>query len=162
MLRVCVKECHFSVCSFSFSISFSLSKTVLMLLLSFCVPNSNWDHEPVEPKTPTDLWVRTKKEEREKHITFHFIIHVTIFVNKKDEFGSKNRYRFVVDYRKLNAITTIENFPIPLIENIFSSLLDLFRLNFDHNWALEFDKYGKLLQQHICNYKIVCKEHKAN
>lgn len=45
-----------------------------------------------------------------------------ILVHKKDEFGTKNAYRLVIDYRKLNSITEIENFPMPLIEDILNSL----------------------------------------
>lgn len=45
-----------------------------------------------------------------------------ILVSKKDESGDKNDYRFVVDYRKLNMITEIHNFPIPLIDDILNGL----------------------------------------
>lgn len=45
-----------------------------------------------------------------------------ILVSKKDELGDKNDYRFVVDYRKLNMITEIHNFPIPLIDDILNGL----------------------------------------
>lgn len=45
-----------------------------------------------------------------------------ILVRKKDGLGSNNDYRFVVDYRKLNEITEISNFPIPYIDDIFNDL----------------------------------------
>lgn len=45
-----------------------------------------------------------------------------ILVKKKDEFGSDTDFRFVVDYRKLNENTEIQNFPIPIIDDIFNDL----------------------------------------
>lgn len=36
--------------------------------------------------------------------------------------GGKDDYRFVVDYRKLNMITEVENFPIPIIDDILNGL----------------------------------------
>lgn len=45
-----------------------------------------------------------------------------ILVKKKDEFGGMSDFRFVVDYRKLNEITEIQNFPIPLIDDILNGL----------------------------------------
>lgn len=45
-----------------------------------------------------------------------------ILVEKKDEVGGKGDYRFVVDYRKLNQNTEIQNFPIPLIDDILNGL----------------------------------------
>lgn len=44
-----------------------------------------------------------------------------ILVGKKDKEGGKDDYRLVIDYKKLNAITEIHNFPIPLIDDILSS-----------------------------------------
>lgn len=44
-----------------------------------------------------------------------------ILVGKKDKVGGKDDYRLVIDYKKLNAITEIHNFPIPLIDDILSS-----------------------------------------
>lgn len=43
-----------------------------------------------------------------------------ILVNKKDQLGGKESFRLVVDYRKLNQITEIQNFPIPLIDDILT------------------------------------------
>lgn len=43
-------------------------------------------------------------------------------MEKKDEVGGKSDYRFVVDYRKLNQNTEIQNFPIPLIDDILNGL----------------------------------------
>lgn len=43
-------------------------------------------------------------------------------VSKKDEFGGKSDFRFVVDYRKLNLITENHDFPIPLIDDILNGL----------------------------------------
>lgn len=45
-----------------------------------------------------------------------------LIVNKKDEFGGKKDFRFVVDYKKLNEITETLNFPIPLIDDILNGL----------------------------------------
>lgn len=45
-----------------------------------------------------------------------------ILVEKKDETGGKTDFRFVVDYRKLNQVTEIQNFPIPLIDDILNGL----------------------------------------
>lgn len=45
-----------------------------------------------------------------------------ILVPKKDENNDKTDYRFVVDYRKLNEISEISNFPIPHIDDILDSL----------------------------------------
>lgn len=45
-----------------------------------------------------------------------------ILVGKKDENGEMKDHRFVVDYRKLNQIMEIQNFPIPLIDDILNSL----------------------------------------
>lgn len=45
-----------------------------------------------------------------------------ILVSKKDEAGGKGDFRFVVDYRKLNQNTEIQNFPIPLIDDILNGL----------------------------------------
>lgn len=45
-----------------------------------------------------------------------------ILVKKKDDFGTNTDFRFVVDYRKLNEITEIQNFPIPNIDDIFNDL----------------------------------------
>ena len=45
-----------------------------------------------------------------------------LLVMKKDEFGGTTDYRFVVDYRKLNEVIEIENFPIPLIDDILNGL----------------------------------------
>lgn len=45
-----------------------------------------------------------------------------LLVKKKDEFGTKEARRLVVDFRKLNAITEIENFPMPLIEDSINRL----------------------------------------
>lgn len=45
-----------------------------------------------------------------------------ILVKKKDEHGGMSDYRFVVDFRKLNEITEIQQFPIPLIDDILSGL----------------------------------------
>lgn len=41
-----------------------------------------------------------------------------LIVGKKDNAGGKSDYRFVVDYKKLNQVTEIQNFPIPLIDDI--------------------------------------------
>lgn len=45
-----------------------------------------------------------------------------ILVPKRDSSGKMGDYRFVVDYRKLNEISEIQNFPIPLIDDILNSL----------------------------------------
>lgn len=45
-----------------------------------------------------------------------------VLVHKKDDFGTKTDFRLVIDYRKLNEITEIENFPIPLIDDILDGL----------------------------------------
>lgn len=45
-----------------------------------------------------------------------------LIVSKKDEVGGKSDYRFVVDYKKLNLVTEIQNFPIPLIDDILNGL----------------------------------------
>lgn len=45
-----------------------------------------------------------------------------VLVSKRDDFGGKTDFRFVVDYRKINEITEIENFPIPLIDDILDGL----------------------------------------
>lgn len=45
-----------------------------------------------------------------------------ILVAKKDDNNEKNDFRFVVDYRKLNEISEIQNFPIPLIDDILDGL----------------------------------------
>lgn len=44
-----------------------------------------------------------------------------ILVKKKGELGNDS-YRLVFDYRKLNQNTEIQNFPIPLIDDILSGL----------------------------------------
>lgn len=44
-----------------------------------------------------------------------------LIIPKKDEEGEKAEYRFVVDYKKLNEQTEIQDFPIPLIDDILSS-----------------------------------------
>lgn len=44
-----------------------------------------------------------------------------LLVPKKDGVGGMSDYRFVVDYKKLNQVTEIENFPIPDIEPIIYS-----------------------------------------
>lgn len=45
-----------------------------------------------------------------------------ILVGKKDDSGGKSDFRFVVDYQKLNQMTEIYNFPIPLIDDILTGL----------------------------------------
>lgn len=45
-----------------------------------------------------------------------------ILVGKKDQTGGKDDFRLVIDYRKLNQITEIQNFPIPLIDDILVGL----------------------------------------
>lgn len=45
-----------------------------------------------------------------------------ILVPKKDDLGGMSDFRFVVDYRKLNEITEIQYFPIPLINEILNEL----------------------------------------
>lgn len=45
-----------------------------------------------------------------------------LLVSKKDDQGEKLDHRFVVDFRKVNEITEIENFPIPLIDDILDGL----------------------------------------
>lgn len=45
-----------------------------------------------------------------------------ILVSKKDDFGGKSDFRFVVDYRKLNLMTENQDFPIPLIHDILKGL----------------------------------------
>lgn len=45
-----------------------------------------------------------------------------ILVGKNDDNHEKTDFRFVVDYRKLNEICEIQNFPIPLIDDILDSL----------------------------------------
>lgn len=45
-----------------------------------------------------------------------------ILLAKTDDFGGKSDYRFVVDYSKLNEITEVENFPMPLIDDILDGL----------------------------------------
>lgn len=45
-----------------------------------------------------------------------------ILVAKKDDKGEKTDFRFVVDFRKLNEITEEQNFPIPLIDEIFDEM----------------------------------------
>lgn len=45
-----------------------------------------------------------------------------LIVPKKDDAGNKNDFRFVIDYKKLNQITEIQNFPIPLIDDILIGL----------------------------------------
>ena len=45
-----------------------------------------------------------------------------LLVGKKDEFGGMSDHRFVVDYKKLNEVTEVHNFPIPLIDDILNGL----------------------------------------
>lgn len=45
-----------------------------------------------------------------------------ILVPKRDDDNGKTDYRFVVDYRKLNEICQISNFPIPFIDDILDGL----------------------------------------
>lgn len=45
-----------------------------------------------------------------------------LLVAKKDDFGNKTDFRFVIDYRKLNEITETRIFPIPRIEDILDGL----------------------------------------
>lgn len=45
-----------------------------------------------------------------------------ILVGKKDRDGKMTDFRCVVDYRKLNEITEMSNFPIPLIDDILDGL----------------------------------------
>lgn len=45
-----------------------------------------------------------------------------MLLGKKDSTGSSDDYRLVVDYRKLNQIREIQNFPIPLIDDILNGL----------------------------------------
>ena len=45
-----------------------------------------------------------------------------ILVKKKDDAGGTTDFRFVVDYGKLNESTEMENFPIPLIDDILLGL----------------------------------------
>lgn len=45
-----------------------------------------------------------------------------ILVPKKDDDNEKKDYRFVVDYRKLNEICLVSNFPIPHIDDILDGL----------------------------------------
>lgn len=45
-----------------------------------------------------------------------------ILVSKKDENNGKTDHRFVVDYRKLNEISELYSFPIPLIDDILDGL----------------------------------------
>lgn len=45
-----------------------------------------------------------------------------ILVSKKDENNEKTDHRFVVDYRKLNEISELYSFPIPLIDDILDGL----------------------------------------
>lgn len=49
-----------------------------------------------------------------------------ILVPKRDESGGKTDFRFVIDYKKLNEITEIQNFPIPLIDDILNGLSGCF------------------------------------
>lgn len=43
-------------------------------------------------------------------------------IPKRDDLGGKNDFRLVVDYKKLNHECEIENFPLPLIDDIINSL----------------------------------------
>lgn len=45
-----------------------------------------------------------------------------ILVSKRDENDGKTDHRFVVDYRKLNEISEMLTFPIPLIDDILDGL----------------------------------------
>lgn len=45
-----------------------------------------------------------------------------LVVPKKIDLSNKVEWRFVNDYKKLNAVTEINHFPIPLIEDIINSL----------------------------------------
>lgn len=45
----------------------------------------------------------------------------TFMVPKKDEFGEKTDERQVFDYKQLNAATIIQNFPIPLVQELVDS-----------------------------------------
>lgn len=45
-----------------------------------------------------------------------------ILVEKKDDMGGKTDMRLVIDFRKLNEITELENFPIPLIDEILEDM----------------------------------------
>lgn len=45
-----------------------------------------------------------------------------MLLEKKDDSGEKKEYRFVVDYSKLNGITEIQRFPIPIIDDILDGL----------------------------------------
>lgn len=49
-----------------------------------------------------------------------------ILVPKRDESGGKTDFRFVIDYKKLNEITEVQNFPIPLIDDILNGLSGCF------------------------------------
>lgn len=45
-----------------------------------------------------------------------------LLVPKKDDNNDKTDYRFVIDYKKLNEICPISNFPIPFIDDILDGL----------------------------------------
>lgn len=45
-----------------------------------------------------------------------------LLIGKKDDTGEKNELRLVIDYRKVNENTEIQNFPIPLIDDILNGL----------------------------------------
>lgn len=45
-----------------------------------------------------------------------------ILVKKKSENGENQKYRLVVDFRKLNEVTQAQKFPIPLIDDILDDL----------------------------------------
>lgn len=45
-----------------------------------------------------------------------------LLVKKKDDQGNETDVRFVVDYRKLNQMSEIQNFPIPLIDDTLTGL----------------------------------------
>lgn len=45
-----------------------------------------------------------------------------MLVPKKEKGGTKDDFRLVVDYKRLNEITEIQNFPIPLIDDILNGL----------------------------------------
>ncbi|KAF4687890.1 hypothetical protein FOZ63_002070, partial [Perkinsus olseni] len=45
-----------------------------------------------------------------------------LIVSKKDEHGEKVRPRLVVDYRRLNAITQFDSYPLPQISTLLSKL----------------------------------------
>ena len=45
-----------------------------------------------------------------------------IFVKKKEDASKKDKWRLVVDFRRLNEVTVGDSYPLPLITDVLSAL----------------------------------------